>query len=108
MALAFPANGTLVLTASQQDLFAQVSGQKLYAVMVHLDTMIAGDTVEIRIFVHDQADTIERQFQLSTFNAVQTSPSQYFDFVATQKYRVSIVQTVGAFRTISWERIEVN
>jgi len=111
MALGFAANGTLLLTASQQDLFAQVATPKLYACLVHLEDMVASDIIEIRVFVHDQADNAERQYSITTYNNVQTSPSQLFDFVPSQKYRLSAVQTAdgaGGKKTISWERVEVS
>jgi len=113
MGLNFAANGSLLLTASQQDLFSQVTSNALHACLVHLDAMESagsGDIIEIRVFDYDQQDGQERLFQLSTFTDLQASPSVLFDFIPTHRFRVSAVQTQdgsGGKKTISWERMEI-
>ncbi len=113
MGLSFVANGSLLLTASQQDLFTEITSDALHACLVHLDAMEdagSGDIIEIRVFVHDQQDDTQRQFQLSTFTDSQSSPSILFDFIPTHKYLVTAVQTqdgTAGKKTISWERMEI-
>ena len=108
MGLTFVADGTILADGTEQELFSQVTSSSLHGCTVSTHEMAASDTLVVRIYAWDANAAAERLFQTSTFNNAQTDVLKLFDFIPTQRFRVTIEQTaIGSYRNYTWERSEV-
>lgn len=107
MGLSFIAKGETTSTASEADLFAQVTATGLHGCKIHLDAMLAGDTLVFKVYNYDDQDGAERLFGTYTYTGAQTEPTIFFDFIPSTRYKISIQRTGGVDRAVSWERFIV-
>jgi len=104
MALTF-ANGEVTTDGTEQDIF-DITADKHFATWIHFDQLIAGDTMQVRVYVIDTQDATERKYIDTEVAGAQSSPAYFIPFIPAKQYRVSIQRTSASNRTISWQRAE--
>ncbi len=100
-------NGSITTTAAEQNLFnITTGGPKHFATWVFAHNMIAGDEVEIRVYVRDENTPAERKYVDVLINGLQDDPAFFIPFIPSDQYRVSIQRTLGTDRLFTWVRAE--
>jgi hypothetical protein len=90
---------TLAGTGDAQDLPVG----SLYIGVVDLNSMLAGDTVEVRIYIKARTVDAYRLYDIATFVDVQSAPgTQTIPVVGSSAVRFTLKQTTGSPRTFPW------
>lgn len=96
--------GSVVTDGTEQDLFDETALQH-YATWIYLKNIGSGDSVQIRVFIQDPADSaaMEKYIDVLVSDA-QSNPAFYIPWVPTEQYRVSVQRVGGSDTTITWCR----
>lgn len=105
------ADGSLLLTALEQDLFASQTSLQLYNTKIFLNTLADSDEIVIRIYNNDINDSdTEKIIDVQTIvgRDVNGIPGVNIPWLPDNSYRVTVQQTITevplAFATITWVR----
>jgi len=98
-------DGSQASTASEANLF-DITADKHFAMWLHTNLMVSGDTLQIRVYVKDENGSAMRKYIDTSLSDAQSDPSFFIPFVPTKQYRVSIQRTAGTDRTYTWQRAE--
>ncbi len=97
-------NGSILTDGTEQDLFDETALQH-YATWIFLDNLLGGESVQIRVYIQDPADSNSMKKYIDVLvSDAQGSPSFYIPWTPTEQYRVSIQRVSGAGQTITWCR----
>ena len=107
MALTPADQNELLMDGNEQDLFVKQIGLKQYETHIFFDQLAAGDEIQIRAYLDDPFDNMERRYITVPVEGLQTNPAYVVNWLASTTYRVTCQQITGTFRTISWVRYEV-
>ena len=103
--------GTQTATINTEHTLRDISGNKFYWALLDLVNMIAGDTVEIRVYTKAKSTGTSRMVYGppdTTFSGVQDVPIQIIAAVpcpATQ-YKLTLKQTEGTGRNYDWSVLQ--
>lgn len=109
MVLTLAQTGSVTLTDNNETELFNVSSIKHYATWLHVNQMVAGDKLVVRVFVFDDTGTIQRKYLDVEIVGAQTVPAIFIPFVPSGQYRVTIQQTepfAGPFHTYNFQRYE--
>jgi len=109
MVLTLAQTGAVVIVDNNETEVFNVSSIKHYATWLHVNQMVAGDKLVIRVFVFDDTGTIQRKYLDVELVGAQTVPAIFIPFVPSGQYRVTIQQTepfAGPFHTYNFQRYE--
>ncbi len=97
-------NGSILTDGTEQDLFDETALQH-YATWVFLDNLLGGESVQVRVYIQDPADSgaMKKYIDVLVSDA-QSNPSFYIPWTPTEQYRVSIQRVSGVAQTITWCR----
>jgi len=98
-------NGSIVSSAVEQNLF-DITALKHYATTIFTHNMLAGDEVEIKVYVLDVNSAVMRSYRTKRIKGVQSDPATFSPFLPTSQYRVTIKRLAGTDRTYTWTRYE--
>ncbi len=99
--------GSLLMDGSEQDLFNDAADNlKFHAFRIFLDAFQSGDEFIIRTYVWDTQSANYKLNVTKTITQVPTEKAAYVPPEPTKRFRVSIKQSAGTFRTITWARYE--
>jgi len=109
MVLTLAQTGAIVITDNSETEVFNVSSIKHYATWLHVNQMVAGDKLVIRVFVFDDQSSVQRKYLDVEIVGAQTVPAIFIPFVPSGQYRVTIQQTepfAGPFHTYNFQRYE--
>lgn len=95
-------NNELLMNGTEQELFSAQTGLAHYSTKVFFDELAAGDEIVIRVYDEDLFDDTERKYRTVIVEGLQDNPEQLINWIPSTAYRVTLEQTSGTFRTISW------
>ncbi len=98
-------NGSILTTAVEQNLF-DITALKHFATTIYNHNMVAGDEVEIKVFVKDVNAAVMRTYRTKSLKGVQSNPAFFIPFLPTSQYRVTIRRVLGVDRIFTWTRYE--
>lgn len=106
MVLSFDADGSLLTTASEQDLFVAQTSDLTYWCKVNLHNLVSGDAVRIKTYVNDSNATTPRIIYNDrvSFSHINGDPVYYIPPIPTDSFKVTIQRVAGSDRTITWRR----
>ena len=99
-------DGNITTTSSEQNIF-DVTGEAHYSFYIFCDAMVAGDKIQIKIYVYDSEDTTYRVIETIPLEGAQPDPAYFYSFLPNQQYKVTIQRILGTDRNYSWQRHEV-
>ncbi len=104
MALTLADSNELLMDGTEQDLFTKQTILQQYETHIFFDELAAGDEIEIRVYLDDEFDNMERRYTTVPVEGLQTNPAFVVNWLASSTYRVTCQQITGTNRTISWSR----
>ena len=108
MGLNFADKGTITTDGTEQELFAQVAQNGLHSIKLHLDQMANGDILVVKLFNWDDQDGVERRHIKTTLNDLQDSPTSWWEFIASKRFRATVQLMSGTNFELSWERVLID
>ena len=99
------ANGTITTTTSAQDLF-DITALKHFATTVYTHNMVAGDEIELIVYVLDSNGSTMRKYRTKRIKDAQTDPAFFIPFLPASQYKVTIQRIAGTDRAYTWTRHE--
>lgn len=105
------AQGQTLMTGAEQNVAGDMAGSKYLQFSVDTTPLLAGDTLEVRFYKKVNSAGVLSRFQVERYtDADNTEPlSPVKDsgpFWIANTARLTIKQTTGTYRTISWEVLE--
>lgn len=98
-------DGSILSTAAEQDLF-DVTALKHYATTIFTHNMLAGDEVEIKVYIKDSNAAVMRVYRTKSIKDAQSDPAFFIPFLPSAQYKVTIKRLAGTDRTYTWNRYE--
>ncbi len=108
MVLGEGTKGVLLMTGAVQDIIT-ATGLKYYSGYVYLDNLVAGDSVDIIIYVNDPQAAALKIYDQWTYSGVQDVPAIFLVNVPTDDFKVTIEQTAqgaGGYKNINYVRYD--
>lgn len=104
MALTELAKGAITTDGTEQTIRDEtVTGLKNYATTINCKNMVAGDIIELRVYIYDpQAATITETYRTFSISNAQTDDIYFIPFMPTARYKVTIKRTAGTDRAYDW------
>lgn len=97
------AGGSQTAVIGTEHTLATDTSNRNYVLCVDLVNLVAGDTVELRIYTIARAAGAERQAYYDLFTGVQVSPMAYsVPIPANVSCKATLKQTVGTGRAFTW------
>ena len=109
MVLTLAQSGAVTIVNNNETELFNVSSIKHYATWLHVNQMVAGDKLVVRVYVQDDQTPISRKYLDVEIVGSQTVPAIFIPFVPSSSYRVTIQQTEpfgGPFHTYNFQRYE--
>ncbi len=98
-------DGSLLVTGAEQNLF-DITADKHFATWIFFHNLVAGDQIEIKIFVKDENAGVMRVYKTVVKQNVPTDPAYFEPFLPTKQYKVTAKRLSATDRTITWQRME--
>ena len=97
-------NGSVLTDGTEQDLF-DITALQHYATLVFLDDLETGDSIQVRVYIQDPADSAAMKKYIDVLvTDAQSNPAFYIPWTPTEQYRVSIQRVNGGDHTVTWCR----
>ena len=109
MVLTLEQTGSVVLVNNNETDLFNVGSIKHYATWLHVNQMVSGDKLVVRVYVEDDTQPQPRKYLDVEIVGGQTVPAIFIPFVPSSTYRVSIQMTEpfgGPFHTFNFQRYE--
>jgi hypothetical protein len=99
-------HNNITTDGSEQTIF-DITLEAHHASKIFMHNMTNGDTIKVKIYDWDAEGSTYRLHDEIIFENVQSKPSWFFNFLPSERYKVSIQRTAGTDRSYNWTRIEV-
>lgn len=103
MTLLFSPTGTKSVTASETDIFTIITTQNYYGLYVFVNNMGASHTVDIRIYIWDNTDSVYRLLDTHTFTGVQTDTAKFIPLLPLRRAKITVQRTGGSDFNMNYE-----
>jgi len=106
MALTEGFKQALLMDGSVQNLIASTIGLNYYSAWIFFHALLAGDSIQITVYVNDPQSSTERIYDQFTVSGLQAKPAVFIPNLPTDSFRVTAQQTAGTNRTINVVRYD--
>jgi len=73
-----------------------------YSGYIFFDKMLAGDTIEIKVYIKDVNDDTYKLWVNDSYSGIQTNPALRMEaIIAKVGVKVTLKQTAGTYRTVT-------
>lgn len=104
MTLTFTA-GTKSVTASETDIFTILTTQNYYGIYLFVNNMASGHTVDVKIYIWDNTDSVYRLLDTHQFIGVQTDTAKFIPLLPLRRFKVTVQRTGGSDFNMNYETV---
>lgn len=100
-------SGSLTTDGTEQD-FATITAAKVLSLVLDVNAMVDGDTIELRIYGKARSTDTERLIWFASFSNAQTDTlKESVPVPSPHSYRATIKRVAGTDRTYPWAIYEL-
>ena len=101
-------SGTQTAVIGTEHTLYNPTTSKYFTGYIDLTNMVAGDTVEIRVYLIVKASGAYIQYYVATYSDAQTNDLVYIPALPSDiGYKLTLKQTAGTARTYDWRCFEL-